>query len=179
MTRTTPRLPIIETQRLRLEPLTPADAGALFPLLNDPSLVAHRETPEIDDPALVAEMVEGQLAEMGRGRAVHWAIRALGEGDFLGCCDLSHVDRRGRRAEVGFLLAGGAWGRGYGLEALRSVVAHAAGSGVRRLASRAQLGDRRAEALLEKLGFEEQGLVRGQVMRDGERRDLRLFGLTL
>ena len=31
----------------------------------------------------------------------------------------------------------------------------------------------------EKLGFTEEGLLRGHVLRDGERRDCRLFGLLL
>ena len=34
-------------------------------------------------------------------------------------------------------------------------------------------------SLLRKLGFEEEGLLRGYVLRDGERRDCRLFGLLL
>jgi ribosomal-protein-alanine N-acetyltransferase len=33
--------------------------------------------------------------------------------------------------------------------------------------------------VLEKLGFEEEGMLRGYVERDGERRDCRLFGLLL
>jgi RimJ/RimL family protein N-acetyltransferase len=33
--------------------------------------------------------------------------------------------------------------------------------------------------LLEKLGFEAEGYLRGHVERDGERRDCRLWGLLL
>ena len=40
-------------------------------------------------------------------------------------------------------------------------------------------GNRRSDALLEKLGFKEEGLLRGHVLRDGDRRDCRLFGLLL
>ena len=51
--------------------------------------------------------------------------------------------------------------------------------GLRRLAARTHLGNRRSDALLEKLGFVEEGFLRGFVERDGERRDCRLFGLLL
>jgi len=173
------RLAILETERLRLEPLTEADADAVFPLMDDAEVMAFWDIPEVDDPDLVAEIVRAQVAEMGEGRAVHWAIRSLADGTFIGCCDLSEIDPRHKRAEVGFMLGRETWGQGYALEAMRAVIAFAASSGLRRLSARTHLGNRRSEALLEKLGFEEEGLLRGHVLRDGERRDCQLFGLLL
>ena len=55
----------------------------------------------------------------------------------------------------------------------------AIGDGLRRLLARTHLGNRRSDSLLEKLGFEEEGMLKGYVERDGERRDCRLFGLLL
>jgi ribosomal-protein-alanine N-acetyltransferase len=62
---------------------------------------------------------------------------------------------------------------------MQAVVAYAATSGLRKLTARTHLGNRRSESLLETLGFKEEGLLRGHVLRDGERRDCRLFGLLL
>ena len=59
------------------------------------------------------------------------------------------------------------------------MIAYAASTGLRRLTARTHLGNRRSDALLEKLGFKEEGLLRGHVLRDGDRRDYRLFGLLL
>ncbi|WP_374570537.1 GNAT family N-acetyltransferase [Phenylobacterium sp.] len=171
--------PILETQRLRLQPLAQEDAELLFPIMSDPEVMAHWDVPEIEDPALVAAIVESQVAAMREGRAIYWAIRTLDDDAFKGCCDLSEIDRWHRRAEVGFMLERGSWGYGYALEAMQSVVAYAAVSGLRRLAARTHLGNRRSEALLERLGFRGEGLLRGHVLRDGERRDCRLFGLLL
>ena len=170
---------ILETERLQLRPLELADADKLFPLLNDPEVMAHWDVPEIDDPDLGRAIVEGQVNDAASGRAFHWTIRTLGGGEFIGACDLSDIDRWHKRAEVGFLLGRGAWGRGYAVEAMRSVIAFAAAMGVRRLAARTHLGNKRSDALLEKLGFEQEGLLRGHVLRDGEHRDCRLFGLLL
>lgn len=110
---------------------------------------------------------------------MHWTIHTLDGDTFLGACDLSDIDRWHKRAEIGFMLGRGAWGQGYALEAMRSVVGHAATMGLRRLSARTHLGNLRSDALLEKLGFEEEGLLRGHVLRDGEHRDCRLFGLLL
>jgi [ribosomal protein S5]-alanine N-acetyltransferase len=173
------KLMILETERLSLRPLTTSDADGLFPIMNDPEVMAHWDVPEVDDIDLIQAIVDGQVADMGAGRAFHWAIRTLDNEAFLGACDLSDIDRWHKRAEIGFLLARDAWGQGYGLEAMRAVIAHAAGSGLRRLAARNHLGNRRSDALLERLGFKQEGLLRGYVLRDGKRRDVRLFGLLL
>ena len=106
-------------------------------------------------------------------------MRSLDEDQFVGACDLSDIDRWHRRAEVGFMLGRDAWGHGYAQEAMQAIVAFAAANGLRRLTARTHLGNRRSETLLEKLGFTEEGLLRGHVLRDGERRDCRMFGLLL
>jgi ribosomal-protein-alanine N-acetyltransferase len=173
------RLPILETERLRLEPLSVADADHLYPIMGDPQVMAFWDVAEIDDLDVVAEIVAAQVEEMRRGRALFWAMRTLAEGAFLGSCDLSDIDRWHRRAEVGFMLGREAWGQGYALEAMQSVIAFAGAGGVRKLAARTHLGNRRSEALLQKLGFGEEGLLRGHILKDGERRDCRVFGLLL
>ncbi|MDB5493800.1 MAG: acetyltransferase, family, partial [Phenylobacterium sp.] len=120
------RLAILETERLRLQPLTEADAVAVFPLMDDAEVMAFWDVPEIDDPDLVGEIIRAQVAEMAEGQAVHWSIRGLADGSFIGCCDLTEIDRRHKRAEVGFMLGRQTWGQGYALEAMRAVIAFAA-----------------------------------------------------
>jgi ribosomal-protein-alanine N-acetyltransferase len=171
--------PILETARLRLTPITSEDAGPIFTLMRDAEVMAFWDMPESDDPDLIASIVEGQKEEMARGLAAYWAMRSPADGQFIGVCDLSEIDRRHKRAEVGFLLGREAWGQGYGLEAMQAVIGYAAAQGLRRLLARTHLGNRRSDALLEKLGFQEEGMLRGHVLRDGERRDCRLFGLLL
>lgn len=173
------RLPILETERLRLAPLTVEDTANIFPLMEHAEVMAFWDIPEIDDPDIVAGILESQVAGMAAGRAYYWCIRTLTDDQFIGICDLSEIDKWHRRAEVGFMLGRDSWGQGYALEAMRAVVAYAASSGIRRLLARTHLGNRRSDALLTKLGFHEEGLLRGYVLRDGDRRDCRLFGVLL
>jgi ribosomal-protein-alanine N-acetyltransferase len=172
-------LPILETERMRLTPLVADDTLHIFPLMADAEVMAFWDIGEIDDPDVIANIVAGQVEEMAQGRAVYWTLRTLDDDRFLGACDLSEIDRRHRRAEVGFMLGREAWGQGFASEAMQAVLSYAATLGLRRLMARTHLGNRRSEALLEKLGFEEEGMLRGHVLRDGERRDCRLFGLLL
>jgi len=172
-------LPILETERLRLTPVVAEDAQKIFPLMADAEVMAFWDVGEIDDPDVIANIVAGEVDEMAEGRAIYWTMQALEDGQFIGTCDLSEIDRRHKRAEVGFMLGREAWGQGYAQEAMQAVLSHAATLGLRRLLARTHLGNRRSEALLVKLGFEEEGMLRGHVLRDGDRRDCRLFGLLL
>jgi ribosomal-protein-alanine N-acetyltransferase len=171
--------PILETERLRLRPVVAEDAQKIFPLMADAEVMAFWDVGEIDDPDIIANIVAGQVDEMAAGRAVYWTMHALGDDQFIGTCDISEIDRRHKRAEVGFMLGREAWGQGYAQEAMQAVLSYAATLGLRRLLARTHLGNRRSETLLAKLGFEEEGMLRGHVLRDGDRRDCRLFGLLL
>ena len=170
---------ILETERLVLRPIQPDDWRVLYPIMSDPVVMAHWDSSEIEDPDVVAQMIAAQVEDMEAGRACYWAVERAPDRTFLGACDLSELDWRHKRGEVGFVLANHAWGQGYGLEAMRAVVAYAASLGLKRLWARAHAGNQRSERLLDRLGFEEEGYLRGHIQRGVERRDCKIFGLLL
>ncbi|MFZ5669768.1 MAG: GNAT family N-acetyltransferase [Pseudomonadota bacterium] len=170
---------ILETERLTLTPVTQEDAALIHPIMADPEVMAHMDSAAMDDPDVVEAFIGGLLTEMANEQAFYWSVRLNEDGRYLGSVDLSDIDWRHRRAEVGFILGRDAWGRGYGYEAMQAVMAHAASLGFLRLWARTLVGNNASEALLRKLGFEEEGYLRGHVDRDGERRDCRLWGLLL
>lgn len=170
---------ILETERLTLTPFTRDDSPLLYPMISDDEVMAHFETDGIEDPDEVDAVVAAQVAQMEEGSALYWAIRLSQTGAFLGWCQLSDIDRRRHHAEVILVLHRDAWGAGYAQEAMTAVANHAATQGLRTLAGRTQVGENRSEALMRKLGFEQQGYRRGHIDRDGERRDWRMWELTL
>jgi ribosomal-protein-alanine N-acetyltransferase len=170
---------ILETQRLTLQPLTQEDAPDIGRLLADPQIMEHWDYAMIDDPVTVTQLVASQVAAMERDQGFYWVSRLTGLGDFVGCCDVSDIDWRHRRAEVGFALDQPHWGQGLAMEAMHSVIDHMAGLGIKRLTARIHVGNTRSDALLRRLHFQEEGYLRGHVDREGERRDCRIFGLLL
>lgn len=170
---------ILQTTRLTLTPLTAADAPLVHPIMADPDVMAHWDVAEIEDPEIVDAIVAGNLDAMDGGRALYWAMRLTADQTFLGLVDLSDIDRKRHRAEVGFILGKDSWGQGYAFEAMVAVTAHAASLGLRWLVARTQVGNTSSEKLLQKLGFEDAGYIRGYVDRDGERRDCRFWEMEL
>ena len=170
---------ILETARLKLTPVTAQDGPLIHPIMADPEVMAHMDSMAIDDPDVVSAFLGGQLIEMANEEAFYWSVRLSDDGRYLGSVDLSDIDWRHHRAEVGFILGRDSWGRGYGFEAMQAVLGHAATLGFKRLWARTHVGNTASESLLRKLGFEEEGCLRGHVDREGERRDCRLWGLLL
>ena len=171
---------ILKTERLNLRPLEAEDAAAIHLMMSDAEVMAFWDSEVIDDPALTIDIVERQLGKAARDEARYWTMQLAADGGFLGRCDLSEIDRRHSRADVGFMVARRYWGGGYTFEAMHAVIGHAAqGLRLKRLQARTHLGNVRSMRLLDRLGFKREGLLRGYVERDGERRDCVLFGLLL
>ena len=171
---------ILKTERLNLRPLEAEDAAAIHLMMSDAEVMAFWDSEVIDDPALTLDVVERQLDEAARDEARYWTMQLAADGGFLGLCDLSEIDRRHSRADVGFMVARRYCGGGYTFEAMHAVIGHAAqGLRLKRLQARTHLGNVRSMRLLDRLGFKREGLLRGYVERDGERRDCVLFGLLL
>jgi RimJ/RimL family protein N-acetyltransferase len=166
---------ILRTERLVLRQLAAADADALFAIMSDEKTMRFWDWPALGQPETVAEIVAGQLDDMAQGRALYWA--AVRDDVLVGSCDLSEIDRRQRRAEVGFLFGRAHWGQGFAAEAMTAVIGHGCGTlGLERLWARCHAGNETSRRLLEKLGFVHEGTLRGHVLREGARRDCEIYG---
>lgn len=171
---------ILNTERLTLRPVAMDDAAQFHGLMRDAEVMAFWDSIEIADVDVAANLLAQRLDEMDEGQALYWAMERAGDGLFLGCCDISDIDWPHRRAEVGFVLARRFWGDGYGVEAMHAVINHAAQAlRLRRLSARTHFGNLRSVALLERLGFRKEGVLRGYVEHDGQRRDCLMYGLLL
>lgn len=169
----TPRL---KTPRLTLRPLAKRDADALFTMMGDDETMRFWDYPAFKDRETVADILEAQLDDVDEGKALYWAVAFTPDGDAIGSCDLSEIDRHHGRAEVGFLFNRAFWGNGYAFETMSAVLAHAFEDlALHRLWARFHTGNLASQRLLERLGFSREGTLRGHVVRDGTRRDCEIY----
>jgi [ribosomal protein S5]-alanine N-acetyltransferase len=170
-------VPILRTERLVLRPLAPRDAEPLYAIMSDDETMRFWDWPAFTDYTTVAEIVAGQIADMAVGRSAYWAVSLASGGPVFGACDLSEIDARQRRAELGFLFNRAWWGNGYAVEAMAAVVTYATETlGLERLWARLHAGNEGSRRLLERLGFSYEGTLAGHIVRDGARRDCLIYG---
>lgn len=117
---------ILETPRLVLRHLEPADLDALFALYRDPEIRRYfpdgtRTLAETKDELNWFRNGHPEFPELGL-----WATIERGSGAFLGRCGLLPWEIDGKHeVELAFLIDKARWREGFATEAARAIVEHA------------------------------------------------------
>jgi RimJ/RimL family protein N-acetyltransferase len=158
--------------------LTEQDVPALFAIFSDPVVVrywSHAPFTELDAAKKLLTDIH-QLS--GEGTLYEWGIALSATDEVIGTCTLASIDRRHRRAEIGFALAARAWGHGYAREAVARLIEHAFGTlDLHRLEADVDPRNEASLRLLERLGFVREGYLRERYHVNGEIQDSVLLGL--
>lgn len=157
---------------LRLRPPADRDLDALVASCRDPESVRWTTVPDPYQRS-DAEFFVSDLAPRGwtEGRAAVFVIADPGDAH-VGTMDLRLSATDPAVADVGFLVAPGARGRGYASAALRAVCDWGfATLGLTRIEWRAQVGNTASRRVAEKAGFVVEGTQRGGLAHRGGRRD--------
>ncbi len=153
--------PPIETERLRLRPLTTADVPAFFRLFSDPVVARYLSAPPMTDPAQAEEKVAAILRHYDEGDVLQWGIEDRESQKLIGTCTLHQIHRQNRRAELGYVLGSAWWGRGLMHEALVAFVGQAFGHmKLHRLEADIDPRNQNSAKSLERLGFQREGYLR-------------------
>jgi len=100
------------------------------------------------------------------------------EGDRIGVVDLVGIDEQFGNAEVGYFFAPEAWGNGYATAAVERVVDHAFDElRLHKVHARVFAFNDASASVLERVGFEQEGVLREQAYMDGDYVDTLRYGL--
>ncbi len=168
-----PDLPL-RGPRVTLRALVPGDREALFSMLSDPEVMRYWSSLPFTAVEQADELVRTALADPSA------SIRlGIDEGgDLRGFVSLHAVSWPNRRAELGYMVGRASWGRGIAREASALVVDHALSTlGLHRLEADTDPRNERSVALLLRLGFRQEGLLRDRWFVGGEPSDTAFFGL--
>jgi RimJ/RimL family protein N-acetyltransferase len=121
---------VVETARLRLVPLTRADATDLFAVLNDPGLHLYTGGEPLDQPALAERYsrLERGASDDGSEVWANWVVRLREHGTAIG---VTQATIRSDAADVAWVIGQSWQGAGYGSEAAQAMTAWLRSAGVR------------------------------------------------
>ncbi|HED3855840.1 GNAT family protein [Enterobacter soli] len=169
-------MPALTTVRLTCSPLQESDWPFFLALQQHPDVM--RFVAEDRSVADIREAFESRLAPWTLGSA-HWlclVVRDTASQTPLGVT--GYIHREDDCAEVGFLFAPSAQGKGYGFESLQALCEFAFNQGgIRRLTATVTAGNIASRALLEKSGFRLEGELRESYFLSGRWQNDWLFGL--
>jgi RimJ/RimL family protein N-acetyltransferase len=170
--------PTLHTARLRLRPVTSADADALFALHSNPNVLRYWDAPPWSERARAERFIATcrQIAEAGSGARL--VMERASDGAFIGWCGLTQWNADYRSASLGYCLSDVAWGYGYATEAARALLQWAFVTlDLNRVQAETDTRNVASARVLEKLGFVREGTLREDCVVDGEVSDSWVYGL--
>lgn len=170
---------------LRLEPLEPHHAPALFRLVDEDRdrlgarlpWVASTRTPE-DTLAFIAGSRARRDPATGGDGSGDWAILAGGPEALgpVGVIGIHAPNWSHRRVTLGYWIAGRFEGRGWITRSAAAMTGHLHDKGMHRVEIRAALDNRRSRAVPERLGFRLEGALRAVEWIHGRPIDHAVYG---
>ena len=152
-----------------------ADIEAIAPAFRDPAIGGEAGLPPWDADMLRTVMRE-QLPEMvQRGLLSPYTIVDMRTGKPLGGLTLHHFDPLRDAVEVGYWLLLPARGRGVATRSVEAAVEHAFANGIHRVEAHVRVGNVASERVVERTGFEREGVRRRYLRYGDERHDATLF----
>lgn len=155
---------------LRLEPFARHHLAEVDRMVSDPLVQRYTRVPVPD--GWTTTWLEAY--ERGRldGTREAWAV-VDGEGRVLGCALAPAIDREARTAELGYIVAPWARGRGVATEAVRQLTRWAFDDlGLLRLQLLISVGNEASKRVAAKAGYRFEGVLRSMHFRADERDDM-------
>ncbi len=169
---------VLHTARLQLRPLRESDAAMILAIRSNPDVMRYGISGPWTALEQARQLIERDFAAMAAGEHLRLALVPHGQEEIVGNCNLFHLDRQSRRAEIGYDLHPEFWRKGYMNEALRALLEYGFSTlGLNRVEADIHPGNIASARSLEKLGFVREGLLRERWIVEGEVSDSVIYGL--
>jgi RimJ/RimL family protein N-acetyltransferase len=171
----------IFTERLRLEPVTPANAGVLWEVLQEPDLRNFQDLPDLDlaqfSRSVSARPTRLQAGVAGRFEWLVYFDRSA-DAEPLGWVSLRITERTYSTAEVGYSVVSAYRGRGIATEAVGGLVEEGfVSAGLRRIRAYCVPENASSRAVLLRSGFQDDGMLPHGATVQGKPVDVIVFSL--
>ena len=168
----------LRTQRLILRPPVLGDADALFAIFSDPETMRYWATPPWTTAGQAVARIEQDRECLVSGSALTLVLQPVDGGPIVGRITLFAFVSGSQRAEVGYILARSAWGKGLNHEALHALLNYGFGTlALRRVEADIDPRNKRSASALERFGFIQEGYLRERWLVGSEISDTALYGL--
>ena len=172
------RLPALETARLLLRRPRMQDAEDIFRYASDPEVARYVLWDAHRSPAETRAWLRRLIRESRQGVPCSWAVVRREDGRVIGTVGFVWYSAENRSAELGYSLARDCWNRGYATEALQAVCQEAFASlPLNRLEAQHDLRNPASGRVMEKCGFQREGVLRSRLLNKGEFVDVALYAL--
>lgn len=171
--------PQLETKRLVLREMQPADAEAHFRVLSDEEVVRYYNPQPFTRIEESIQSIERHRRRFEQHEAIRWGITLKGENIVIGNCGFAW-EMQDRCAELGYVLSRAYWRQGIMTEALQALLQFGfVLKNLHRIEAMVDVDNVASIRTLQKLHFQEEGVMRERALVGSQFHDLKLFSLLV
>ena len=170
--------PIFETDRLNLVHITQRYKDAFFDIMSRDEVTQYYGSESLSDPEEAGRIIDSFQLVYESGRGMRWGIVWKENDQFIGTVGLNNLNSRSKKAEIGYELHPDYWGKGITKEAVSEILRYSfEKQELFRMGAVTFPANEASSSLLKKLGFVEEGRLRGYLYQKGESHDALIFSL--
>ncbi|MEO1244198.1 MAG: GNAT family N-acetyltransferase [Pseudomonadota bacterium] len=161
-----------------LRPFVLQDAADVQRLAGDRAIAdTTLNIPHPYEDGAAEQWISGHRKQFRAGTHAVFAMIEKRSGQLIGTASLT-VDKLCNKAELGYWVGKPFWNQGFATEAAASVVAYGfAELGLNRIGSRHVVRNPASGKVMQKLGMQQEGILRQDALKWGEYEDLCVYGL--
>jgi len=176
------QFPKLSTDRLILDELKPEDSDFLYWHFANKDVVKYYDLESFTNRDQALSLIQLFKKRFDESLGIRWAIRLKANGKFVGTCGFNSWNNKVKSSVIGYDISRDCWGNGYATEALREIIKFGYSGALpcgalNRVQGDTVPGNDASEAVLKKLGFREEGLLRESGYWKNRFHDLKCFGL--
>lgn len=172
------KFPVLETERLELVQIGQQYASSFFDIMSRDEVTKYYGMDSLANPEEATRIIDSFQTAFELNRSIRWGLVFKKTGQFVGTIGLNNLNVNGKKAEVGYELHPDYWGQGLVVEANKAVLQYAFMKlDLFRIGAVTFPENTVSSGLLKKLGFAEEGRLRGYLYQRHQSHDALVFSL--
>lgn len=170
--------PILHTERLVLRELTSSDGQALLACFSNPEVLRHYGQQPLTSLGQVQQIIRNFANNFAEKRGVKWGIVLKDHEGIIGTIGFQEWSIEHRRAEISYALLPEYWGNGYAQEAVKRAISYGFEEmDLVRIGAIVFKENEASNLLLQKIGFEQEGLLKKYMHQHNVPHDTYIYSL--
>jgi [ribosomal protein S5]-alanine N-acetyltransferase len=170
--------PILETKRLRLREIVEEDLDTIYAIFSNQLVTQFYGQDPIVTKDQANHFIQHFQSLYVEKRGIRWGIERKGEKGLIGTVGYHLWNLKHNRAEIGYELHPDFWKKGYASEFIRKVINYGFNEmNLHRIGAIVFLENENSNRLLEKIGFKNEGILKGYIHQNGKFYDTHSFSI--
>lgn len=172
------KFPVLETERLILREILESDAQEILNCFSNEDVLRYYGQNALTDIKQVKRIVKNFARDYNEQTAIKWGVELKGTNSLIGTIGFHNLSFEHKRTDIAYALFPSKWRNGYAIEAVSKVISYGFENlDLTRIGAVVFTENEASIALLTKLRFEKEGVLKNYMYQNGIPYDANVYSL--